>query len=327
MDSSAPHLRGALVSFQSSHVVNVAFIEGSVGRKSIKHLDRPPAPPYEHQLQHRLSLPSFISCLEFTTPSTCLSSPLPSTTTVSSRRTAMAGDVAANKTNSSWPQPQEAQHHPRRAQHSLQAGKEYHPAPIPQRLYELTLQQIDIENPKDEEFRKINPNGRLPAIVDPNNNNLTLWESGAIAEYLVETYDKENKINATDAADKWHLKQFLHFQMSGQVNIPHPTCLVKYRPSNKSNRVLTTARVSGSTSSTPRTCLLPRSATSSRLSVSGASSTTSSRASSISSAASCKFIFRPTHETTRHSTDSFPPQDLRRPLLRPLGVCRARLPR
>lgn len=83
------------------------------------------------------------------------------------------------------------------------------------------MRQIDIENPKDEEFRKINPNGRLPAIVDPNNDNLTLWESGAIAEYLVETYDKENKINATSAADKWHLKQFLHFQMSGQVSTQH----------------------------------------------------------------------------------------------------------
>ncbi|KAM3508026.1 hypothetical protein MY10362_001447 [Beauveria mimosiformis] len=75
---------------------------------------------------------------------------------------------------------------------------------------------IDIENPKDAEFLKINPNGRLPAIVDPNNDNLTLWESGAIAEYLVETYDKDNKINATNPNDKWHLKQFLHFQMSGQ---------------------------------------------------------------------------------------------------------------
>lgn len=65
-------------------------------------------------------------------------------------------------------------------------------------------------------FFEINPNGRLPAIVDPNNNDLTLWESGAILEYIVETYDKENKLNPTDPADKWHLKQYLHFQMSGQ---------------------------------------------------------------------------------------------------------------
>lgn len=61
----------------------------------------------------------------------------------------------------------------------------------------------------------INPNGRVPAIKDPN-TGLTLWESGAIVEYIVETYDKENKLNLTSVNDKWHLKQYLHFQMSGQ---------------------------------------------------------------------------------------------------------------
>ena len=65
-------------------------------------------------------------------------------------------------------------------------------------------------------YFKLSPNGRLPTIVDPNNNDLVLWESGAILEYLVDTYDKENKLNVTDFADKWHLKQYLHFQMSGQ---------------------------------------------------------------------------------------------------------------
>ncbi|KAM3428027.1 hypothetical protein MY4824_009093 [Beauveria thailandica] len=75
---------------------------------------------------------------------------------------------------------------------------------------------IDVEDYKSEEFRKINPNGRLPAIVDPNNGNFTLWESGAIAEYLVETYDKSMKLSVSGDAEKWQLKQFLHFQMSGQ---------------------------------------------------------------------------------------------------------------
>ncbi|KAL6862771.1 hypothetical protein ACO1O0_003009 [Amphichorda felina] len=75
---------------------------------------------------------------------------------------------------------------------------------------------IDVENPKVDWYFKLSPNGRVPAIVDPNNNDLVLWESGAILEYLVDTYDKENKLNVTDFADKWHLKQYLHFQMSGQ---------------------------------------------------------------------------------------------------------------
>ena len=74
---------------------------------------------------------------------------------------------------------------------------------------------MDIPNPKDESFLKINPNGRLPAIIDPN-TDLTLWESGAIVEYLVDTYDKDNKLKVTDAKEKWYLKQYLHFQMSGQ---------------------------------------------------------------------------------------------------------------
>ncbi|KAF4126592.1 glutathione S-transferase [Geosmithia morbida] len=79
----------------------------------------------------------------------------------------------------------------------------------------LPYEDIKISNPKEESFVKINPNGRVPAIEDPN-TGLTIWESGAILEYIVETYDKENKVGATNTADKWALKQLLHFQMSGQ---------------------------------------------------------------------------------------------------------------
>ncbi|KAF4454348.1 Glutathione S-transferase [Fusarium albosuccineum] len=74
---------------------------------------------------------------------------------------------------------------------------------------------ITIQDPKAESFTKINPNGRLPAIEDPN-TGLTLWESGAILEYLVEKYDKDHKLTFTTEPEKWYLKQYLHFQMSGQ---------------------------------------------------------------------------------------------------------------
>jgi glutathione S-transferase len=74
---------------------------------------------------------------------------------------------------------------------------------------------VFVENSKSEEFTKLNPNGRVPAIHDPN-TGLTLWESGAIVEYLVETYDKENKLTYTSFPEKYQLKQYLHFQMSGQ---------------------------------------------------------------------------------------------------------------
>lgn len=59
----------------------------------------------------------------------------------------------------------------------------------------------------------------MPAIKDPNHDDLVLWESGAILEYIVETYDKEGKLTLASHADKWHLKQYLHFQMSGQVSM------------------------------------------------------------------------------------------------------------
>lgn len=55
----------------------------------------------------------------------------------------------------------------------------------------------------------------MPALEDPN-TGITVWESGAILEYLIETYDKEGKLTATDEKSKWALKQYLHFQMSGQ---------------------------------------------------------------------------------------------------------------
>ncbi|KAH8776659.1 glutathione S-transferase [Diaporthe sp. PMI_573] len=68
---------------------------------------------------------------------------------------------------------------------------------------------------KGEAYTKINPNGRTPAIEDPN-TGITLWESGAILEYLVDTYDKDHKISYASFPEKYHTKQYLHFQMSGQ---------------------------------------------------------------------------------------------------------------
>lgn len=64
-------------------------------------------------------------------------------------------------------------------------------------------------------YEKINPNGRVPAIEDPN-TGITLWESGAIIEYLIDTYDKSKTLTYTSSPEKYQLQQWLHYQMSGQ---------------------------------------------------------------------------------------------------------------
>ncbi|KAH7268149.1 hypothetical protein MRS44_011566 [Fusarium solani] len=80
----------------------------------------------------------------------------------------------------------------------------------------IPYDKIVVDNPKQDWFLALNPNGRVPALTDPNNDNFTIWESGAIVEYLVELYDKQGKLTVEDSRGKWALRQYLHFQMSGQ---------------------------------------------------------------------------------------------------------------
>ncbi|OTB09011.1 hypothetical protein M426DRAFT_7040 [Hypoxylon sp. CI-4A] len=70
---------------------------------------------------------------------------------------------------------------------------------------------------KSEPYTLLNPNGRVPAMIDPN-TNVTLWESGAIINYLIARYDKELKLTYGDdrLQEKWHLQSWLMFQMSAQ---------------------------------------------------------------------------------------------------------------
>ena len=75
---------------------------------------------------------------------------------------------------------------------------------------------IDFADVKKPEYLAVNPNGRLPAIQDPN-TNITLWESGAIVEYLVEQYDKERRLSfAPGSPEFYSAKQWLYFQTTGQ---------------------------------------------------------------------------------------------------------------
>ncbi|KAL5589259.1 hypothetical protein FOVSG1_011126 [Fusarium oxysporum f. sp. vasinfectum] len=75
---------------------------------------------------------------------------------------------------------------------------------------------LPLSEVKKPEYVAINPNGRLPALEDPN-TGITVWESGAILEYLVMEYDKEQQLSFPLAtAEFYHCQQWLMFQVSGQ---------------------------------------------------------------------------------------------------------------
>ncbi len=65
---------------------------------------------------------------------------------------------------------------------------------------------------KEEWFLKINPNGRIPVIVDHDADNFSVFETGAIMIYLAE---KAGRLLPTDAKGRSLVMQWLMFQMSG----------------------------------------------------------------------------------------------------------------
>ncbi|WP_332813046.1 glutathione S-transferase N-terminal domain-containing protein [Ramlibacter sp.] len=77
--------------------------------------------------------------------------------------------------------------------------------------------RVDFEN-QDQlspEFLSLNPNNKIPAILDPDGPGgrpLALFESGAILLYLAE---KTGQLLPRDAALRWQAVQWLMFQMGG----------------------------------------------------------------------------------------------------------------
>jgi GSH-dependent disulfide-bond oxidoreductase len=65
---------------------------------------------------------------------------------------------------------------------------------------------------KEEWFLKINPNGRIPAIVDRDEGDFAVFESGAIMIYLAE---KAGRLLPTDTKGRSRVIQWLMFQMGG----------------------------------------------------------------------------------------------------------------
>ena len=78
--------------------------------------------------------------------------------------------------------------------------------------------RISIGDPEDQmtpEFLSLNPNNKIPAMIDPDGPDgrpMGLWESGAMLIYLA---DKTGRFLPRDGAARHHTIQWLMFQMGG----------------------------------------------------------------------------------------------------------------
>lgn len=81
--------------------------------------------------------------------------------------------------------------------------------------YEAHRVAFDTQDQMTPEFLSLNPNNKIPAIIDPNGPGgqpLALFESGAILLYLA---DKTGQLMPQDRAAHWHATQWIMWQMGG----------------------------------------------------------------------------------------------------------------
>ncbi len=81
--------------------------------------------------------------------------------------------------------------------------------------YEAHLVDIMKNESWIDEYLSLNPNGKIPAILDPDGPDgkpFALWESGAILLYLAE---KSGKLLPADAAGRYEAIQWVMWQMGG----------------------------------------------------------------------------------------------------------------
>ncbi|KAG8842465.1 ATP-dependent DNA/RNA helicase, partial [Tulasnella sp. 330] len=60
---------------------------------------------------------------------------------------------------------------------------------------QYTVKSLDLQKNKQEEpwFLKINPNGRIPTLIDETRENFDVFESTAILLYLTQHYDPKSR--------------------------------------------------------------------------------------------------------------------------------------
>ncbi len=83
---------------------------------------------------------------------------------------------------------------------------------LPYEAHKVTLSDADVKSP---EFLSLNPNNKIPAIIDPNGPGgeaIGLFESGAILIYLAE---KSGRLLGATPAQRITVIQWLMFQMGG----------------------------------------------------------------------------------------------------------------
>ena len=78
--------------------------------------------------------------------------------------------------------------------------------------YTLHALELSKNEQKEDWFLAINPNGRIPAIVDRAEDNFAVFESGAILIYLAE---KTGQLMPSDFKGRSLVLQWLMFQMGG----------------------------------------------------------------------------------------------------------------
>ncbi|GMH43160.1 hypothetical protein BSKO_11082 [Bryopsis sp. KO-2023] len=81
--------------------------------------------------------------------------------------------------------------------------------------YNVHAIAISKNEQKEESFLKINPNGRIPAMVDHEKGDLAIFESGAIMMYLCDRFDAEGVLLPKDLAQRYEVIEWLMFQMGG----------------------------------------------------------------------------------------------------------------
>jgi GST-like protein len=114
--------------------------------------------------------------------------------------------------------------------------------------YEPHLVSFERQDQLSSAFLSLNPNGKIPAILDPNGPDgrpLALFESGAILIYLAE---KTGQLLPRDAGGRYETLQWLMFQMSavgpmfGQLGFFHKFAGKDYEDKRPRDRYVAEAR-------------------------------------------------------------------------------------